>query len=522
MPNIKALDGPNGVRSAATDADIHSACFPAACCLAATFDPDLAKRIGRALAIEARGKNAHCILGPTVCIHRHPLGGRNFESFSEDPLLAGKLAASYIQGLQDLGVSATIKHFVANEQETNRMTVDEKISDRALREIYLKPFEIAVREAVPWAIMTAYNQINGTHCDNNEWLIKQVLRGEWGWEGLVMSDWGGTNSVAAALKAGLDLEMPGPPKIRKLPAVMTALTKGDISEDDIDDRVRAVLKFVYKLRALEASIDPTMLGAMTDKPELRKLIREAAARGMVLLKNESSILPLAPEKVKGMKIAMIGFAKDALAHGGGSAAVNSYYKVTPWDGIRAALGEDVEFTFAAGAHRERLLPSINMDGSCGTVFGTNGQPGFTCVLSRDTDNEAVKTSHGHSLSAYSPLGSQESLWKVLEIIGDFTPLESGHHYIACSGLGPTRVYFDDELVFEQKFNSSDPMGSLFLAAPEHEFQRFLSAKKKYRVRIRSEPPLHLGLEILEGRSGVRMGFSLESVHDADLVGEAVV
>ncbi|CRK04493.1 hypothetical protein BN1723_008890 [Verticillium longisporum] len=520
IPSIKSVDGPNGVRSAATDELIRSACFPAGCSLAATFDPLIARRTGRALAAEARGKRAHVLLGPTVCIHRHPLGGRNFESFSEDPFLAGKMASQYIIGLQERGIGATIKHFVANEQETKRTTVDETISERALREIYLKPFEIAVREAKPWAVMTAYNHVNGQHCDNHEWLLKTVLRGEWGWKGLVMSDWGGTNSVAAALNAGLDLEMPGPPRIRKLQAVKDAVAKGEVTEDVIDDRVRGVLEWAFKLKAFEDESDPQELGVSTDKPELRSTIREFGARGMVLLKNDG-VLPLKKEELKGKRVALIGFAKDALAHGGGSAAVNAYYKVTPWDGLRAALGDDVEFAFAQGAHRERLLAPINKNGSSGAVFGLDGQPGFTRLLFEDGRSEPSKTSHGQTLSAYSPLGSQESLWRALEIVADFTPLESGSHYVACSGLGPTKVYVDNKLIWEQTGNSSDPMGSLFLAAPEQEFRHHFEGGRKHRLRIRSDPPRKIGLEILEGRSGVRVGFSLESAHDADLQAEAV-
>ncbi|KAJ2902730.1 hypothetical protein MKZ38_000156 [Zalerion maritima] len=516
---IKALDGPNGVRGPATDSSIYSNCFPCACSIAATFDQAIAYRIGRGIATDARAKDAHCLLGPTVCMHRHPLGGRNFEAFSEDPLLTGKLAAQYVKGLQDEGISATIKHFVANEQETRRTTVDVIISERALREIYLRPFEIVAREAKPWAFMTAYNSVNGSHCDSNTWLLKQVLRGEWGWDGLVMSDWGGTNSVAAALNAGLDLEMPGPPKLRKFASVQSALKNGEITEEVINERARNVLTFTNKLTSLAA--DRAMRSPAVGERELQAQIRDAAARGMVLLKNENSILPLTRQKVQGTKIALVGFSKDALAHGGGSAAVHSPYKVTPWDGLRAALGSDIEFTFALGAHRERLLPPLDKDGSCGTVYGSDGQPGFSRILYGE-GMEAPTISHGHLQSMYTPLGSQESLWRTLEIVTNFTPLESGNHYMTCSGLGPSRTYIDGELVFEQSGNSDDPMGSLFLAAPEKEFRYCFQKNRTYRVRVCSEPPVNIGLEILEGRSGVRVGFSLESVHDADLQGEAVL
>ncbi|SCO90507.1 related to beta-glucosidase [Fusarium oxysporum] len=519
VPSIKTADGPNGIRSAATDLDIKSACFPAACNLAATFDLDLAEKFGKALGAEARGKRVNCMLGPTVCMHRHPLGGRNFESYSEDPFLTGKMSSKVIQGLQSLGISATIKHFVANEQETARTTVDETIDERALREIYLRPFEIAVKEANPWAIMTAYNHVNGVHCDEHKWLLQEVLRGEWGWKGLVMSDWGGTNSVAAALNAGLDLEMPGPPRLRKEDAVKEALEQGDLTESTINERAKSVVEWALKLKAREAEPHSVALGQDTNTPELRSMIREAGARGIILLKNQGDLLPLTREKVQKKKIALIGFAKDAMAHGGGSAAVNAYRKITPWQGLHEALGDAVEFTYARGAHRERLLPAIHPDGLCGKVVGLDGKPGFSRQLFREGEAEPVSTV-GQPTSAYSPLGSQESLWRRLEIVGDFTPAETGEHYIACSGLGPTRVYVDGEIIYEQTANCTDPMGSLFLAAPEPEFRHKFEGGKTYRLRICSDPPTKIGLTILEGRSGVRVGFSLESDHDADLVGEA--
>ncbi|KAB8200195.1 beta-glucosidase B [Aspergillus parasiticus] len=518
VPSIKIADGPNGVRAPATSPDVRSACFPAACSLAATFDVDLARRFGRALAAEARQKNVNCILGPTVCIHRHPLGGRNFESFSEDPFLAGKMASQVIQGLQEKGVAATIKHFAANEQETSRASVDESISERALREIYLRPFEIAIKEANPWAVMTAYNLVNGTHCDSHTFLLRDILRGNWGWDGLVMSDWGGTNSVADALRAGLDLEMPGPPKVRKPSVIKEFMQRGELSEDIINDRARAVLRLALKLENLEKSSSSPIDRQRT---EHNKLIRQSGAYGMVLLKNEEGILPLSKEKVKGRKIALIGYAKDVLAHGGGSASVNAYYKVTPEEGLRTALGDDVEFIYAKGAHRERLLIPLYSNELTGKVVGANGASGFTLSFFDPGKENAVITRHGFVSSAYSPLGSSESYQKVIELLGYFTPTESGKHYISCSGFGPTQVYLDEELIFEQEKSIADPMGCLFNAAPEPEVRYQFTAGKTYRIRIRSEPPLNLGIEILEGRSGARLGFSPVAVHDADLQGEAV-
>ncbi|KAK1981481.1 glycoside hydrolase superfamily [Colletotrichum cereale] len=526
VPAIKTTDGPNGTRSAAIDGSTKAACFPAACSIAATFDRSVARRIGRALAQESKAKGARCLLAPTVCIHRHPLGGRNFESYSEDPFLAGKLASETIRGCQGLGVSATIKHFVANEQETARTTVDETVSERALREIYLKPFEIAIKEARPWAVMTAYNLVNGTHCDMNEWLLRDVLRGEWGWRGLVMSDWGGTNSVAEGIRAGMDVEMPGPPRIRKPAAVLEAVRKGEVTEDVVDERVRAVLEWTERLNGFK---DPTIaVEKAVDRPEHRALIREAGARGIVLLKNDNDILPLTRDKVKGKTIALIGYAKDGLAHGGGSASVNAHYRLSPWDALHAALGDDVTFTYAKGAHKERLLPPISHEAKVGTVTGLDGRPGFSRVFydyhhgkgDAAAAAEPVSVLNGYPNSAYSPLGSQESMWKTLDIVGDFSPAETGTHYMACSGIGPTQVWVDDEVVFEQKGNCADPMGALFLAADEPEIKHAFEAGRTYRLRVHSEPPTGIGLEILEGRTGVRMGFALASDRDADLRGEA--
>lgn len=514
----QTADGPNGVRAPATSLEVRSACFPAACSLAATFDLDLARRFGRALAEEAHQKGANCILGPTVCIHRHPLGGRNFESFSEDPFLSGKMASQVIQGLQENGVAATIKHFAANEQETCRTTVDESISERALREIYLRPFEIAVKEAKPWAIMTAYNLVNGTHCDSHSSLLRDILRGSWGWDGLVMSDWGGTNSVVDALRAGLDLEMPGPPKVRKFSVIKEAIQNGELPEDIINDRARAVLQLALKLEAFGQG---DAFPIHKEKAQHNEFIRQSGTYGMVLLKNEDGILPLSRKKVRAKRIALIGYAKDALAHGGGSASVAAHYKVTPEEGLKAALGDEVELIYAKGAHRERLLTPLSSNEFTGKVIGADGAPGFTLSLFEPEKENTVVTRNGWVSSLYSPLGSNESYQKIIELLGYFTPTETGEHYIACSGFGPTQVHVEGELIFEQEKNTADPMGSLFNAAPEPEVRYRFTAGRTYRIRIRSEPPLNLGIEILEGRSGVRLGFSPVSSHDADLQGEAV-
>ena len=282
-----------------------------------------------------------------MCTHRHPLGGRNFESFSEDPYLAGKLAAQNVLGIQSTGVSATIKHFAANEQETQRLSVNEIISERALREIYLKPFEVAVKEGKPGAVMTAYNKVNGHHADSQPFLLQQVLRGEWGWDGLVMSDWGGVNSTAAALNAGLDLEMPGPTRWRTVDDVLRAIKSDEVSEQTINERALRVLQFLERQKCFD---DPTIPEEQAiNKPEHRSLIREVGAKGIVLLKNDGDILPLTKQRVHGKKVAVLGLAKQCLCSGGGSASVSTHYEVSPWEALQNAWKDhDVELVFSKG------------------------------------------------------------------------------------------------------------------------------------------------------------------------------
>ncbi|KPM36493.1 Beta-glucosidase B [Neonectria ditissima] len=519
VPAVKVSDGPNGARGASFAGGTTAACFPAACLMAATFDVTLAKRIGAALAEEVHSKGARCLLAPTMCLHRHPLGGRNFESFSEDPFLTGKMAARVVDGLQDAGVAATIKHFVTNEQETDRLTVDETISERALRELYLKPFEIAVKEAKPWAVMTAYNLFNGTHADSHPFSLKQVLRGEWGWDGLVMSDWGGVNSTAESLEAGLDLEMPGPTRWRKPEDVLAAIKEGKLSEKTIDERATRVLQFLERLKCFEDDSIPDEQAI--NKPEHQALIREAGSKGLVLLKNDNQVLPLSKDKVKGKKIALLGHAKIGLAHGGGSASVNAHYKVTPWDALHEALGDSVEFSYAKGAHTFRNLPPITSE----HVVGLDGKAGYTYKLYEPGNPEPIKTVNGHPDSDVNVLTSFDFSHKEVSLEGTFTAQDDGVYYFTCSGLGPSKLVIDDKVIYQQTENCGDAMGFLFGGAPAPEIKVTLKAGTKYKMLLHTCPPAaddnSADLGILEGRVGLRVGYMSEVEHDRDLHAEAV-
>ncbi|KAJ7498628.1 glycoside hydrolase family 3 protein [Mycena latifolia] len=311
IPPMRMSDGPNGVRGTHFFNGVPASCFPASSGLGSSFDVELAHKVGEALADEARAKGCHILLAPTVNTQRSPLGGRGFESFSEDPVLNGMIAAAYINGVQSKGVSATIKHYVANDQEFQRFSISSDVSERALREIYLKPFQIAIRESNPWALMTAYNRVNGIHVSED----KRLLDDEWGFKGMIMSDWTGVYSTAESIKAGLDLEMPGPTVMRGR-AVERCLVAEKLFPSDIDARVRKVEYFT----AVESGIPFDGPEGSIDTPELRQLLRTAAADAI--------------------KVAVIGpNAKIAITSGGGSAELLSTYKVSPLEGITAAAKE---------------------------------------------------------------------------------------------------------------------------------------------------------------------------------------
>ncbi|GAA5990718.1 hypothetical protein JCM10908_003203 [Rhodotorula pacifica] len=379
VPSVRTSDGPNGVRGRRFFNGVASSCFPCGTGLAASFDVEMMRRVGEALADECRAKSAHVLLGPTCNIQRSPLGGRGFESYSEDPLLSGLIASAYISGVQSKGVAATIKHFVANDQEFERFSADSVVSQRALREIYLEPFRLAVKHSGVAAFMTSYNLVNGLHASENRELLHDILRGEWGWDGLVMSDWTGVYSVDPSIKAGLDVEMPGPPAMRA-GTVHRAMGAGKLTVDDLDERVRNILKLVNF--AIDSGIPFYGEEESVDTPELRALLREAAANATVVLKNDASLLPIS--KSSGIKqVAVIGSnAKLAFPSGGGSASLAPSWVVSPVSAIteRAAeLGASVKQAIGVAAFRYVPVLDAYLSHPSGTGSGAkveiyNGVP----------------------------------------------------------------------------------------------------------------------------------------------------
>ncbi len=349
IPRVLVSDGPHGLRKvvAPDDASIeHSdraTCFPPAAGLASSWDQELVGRVGDALGRECRVAGVSVLLGPGVNMKRSPLCGRNFEYFSEDPLLAGVLAAAWVGGVQSHGVGASLKHFAANNQEADRLRVSAEVDERTLREIYLAAFERVVTERQPWTVMSSYNRINGVYACENRWLLTDVLREEWGFQGLVVSDWAAVDNRAAALAAGCDLEMPSSSGVGTH-VILDAVAAGRLSEEQVDVAVRRVLELVARAGEREP-LDGF------DVDSHHALAREAAAASAVLLKNEAGLLPLDPDH--GGPVAVIGeFARTPRYQGAGSSQVNPTRLDNALDSLRAQLNGRREVIFAPGFELE--------------------------------------------------------------------------------------------------------------------------------------------------------------------------
>lgn len=345
IPAVKMTDGPNGARgeTAGGLSVTPSVCIPSATALGATWDPELVRQASAAMANQALEKGARVLLAPTVNLHRHPLWGRNFEAFSEDPLLTAKLAVGYIRGVQDLGVIATVKHLVGNEAEFERNTVTSEIDERSLRELYLLPFEYAVRVAGVLTVMTSYNRVNGEFASDDRGLLDGILRGEWGFEGFVMTDWRAIITTGKAALAGLDLEMPAPPRGFG-PALEAAVRSGEVPEDVVDAKAIRMLRTFDRVNALHGSQAEDE--QPSDRAEDRALARRAAAEGIVLLANDG-MLPLDASRVR--RVALIGPNAARLAiMGGGSARVVPHYCLSLPDVLADRLGAAAAVRLATG------------------------------------------------------------------------------------------------------------------------------------------------------------------------------
>ncbi len=346
IPAVMVADGPHGLRKQPDTADHGgiagsnpATCFPTASALGSSWDVELVGSVGEALGRETRAEDVAVLLGPGINIKRSPLCGRNFEYLSEDPLLSGVLGAAFVRGVQSQGVGTSLKHYAANNQETDRVRVSADVDERTLREIYLPAFERVVTQAQPWTVMCSYNKVNGTHVSQHPWLLTEVLRDEWGFEGVLVSDWGAVHDRVAALAAGLDLEMP-PQLGWSDAAIVAAVRAGELDEALLDRTVERVL-------ALVARSPQAYDGEPVDYPAHHALAREAARDCMVLLKNDDALLPL--DLTGGRTLAVVGeFARTPRFQGGGSSKVNPTRVEVALDELRTAVPEGASVTFAAG------------------------------------------------------------------------------------------------------------------------------------------------------------------------------
>ncbi|MFZ0544425.1 MAG: glycoside hydrolase family 3 C-terminal domain-containing protein [Candidatus Promineifilaceae bacterium] len=447
IPSIKVSDGPNGVRGAWRDNNPPSICIPIGIALGATWNRELVKKAGGVLANEVKRKGAHVLLAPTVNIHRTPIAGRNFECYSEDPYLNGQMATAYINGLQENGVSACIKHFVANDQEFERNSISSEVDERPLQEIYLEPFRIALKEANPWTIMSSYNRVNGEYASENDYLLKCILKDRWGYDGLVMSDWFGTYS--AEVPGGwLDVEMPGPARWMSAEHVQNALDSGDLTMDQLNDKVRRILRTAVRVSAFDKAPVPPEAEQGANLPEERTLIREIAQETIVLLTNKNNALPLDNTKLK--KIAVIGeLAKWANILGGGSSEVKTHYVVSPLEGILGRVGEDVEVVYEPGCFIHKFLPDVDR-----TLFSTaDGQQGLDLALydNLDFSGDPVYTAVSYTVrfgwfELTVPKVNQRRF--TMRLTGYFTPKETGLHSFALKSIGQSRLSLDGEWLMD--------------------------------------------------------------------------
>lgn len=449
IPSVVMTDGPHGVRTEGHGMNRivgTATAFPTGISMASTWNRELIERVGVALAEETRHLGCHILLGPCVNIVRSPLGGRNFETFSEDPYLAGQIGVAYVKGLQSQGIGASVKHYAANNQEYERNRGNSVVDERTLREIYLPAFERIVKETNPWTVMCSYNRINGTYASENEFLLRKILKDEWGFEGVVVSDWGAVHDIFKPIQAGLDLEMPGPARYFGQ-ALEAAVNNWQVDEQWVDDAARRMLRILFRAGVMTEETLPEGSG---DTPAHRALSRALAAESMVLLQNDKDILPLDITGVR--KLAVIGLNANTVVSGGGSSRVDPHHWVTPLEGLRAKLGEAVDIVYEPGydnrdnpvtVERERFThPDGETQGLQTELFNNldfSGEPVLTRV---DGWIEAWWGGGGPATDVVDEKHFSIR-WQ-----GTFTAPVTGETQLFLSNTGAARVWLDGELILD--------------------------------------------------------------------------
>ena len=460
LGEVRLSDGPAGVRGPRFSAGPVAARLPNATLLGSTWSEQAAGGIGRLLAEEARAQRIHVVLGPTISLHRSPLGGRVFEAFSEDPLLTGRLAAAYVQGMQERGVAACLKPLVANDSETERTTMSAAVDEATLREFYLLPFEIAVKTGGAWSVMAAYNRVNGIPATEHRHVITEILKEEWGFDGLVMSDWGATRTAAPAANAGLDLVMPGPDGPWG-DALVDAVQAGEVAEAVVDDHVRRLLLLADRVGALGTGPEPApgspelpAPGSAVRAGQLTRL----AAQGMTVLTNKDSTLPLAAGQVVGL----VGrHALETIAMGAGSAQVRPPYQVSVATGVGARLGDALQVCDGLEVRRRPQAASADLLSDPDT-----GDPGVNVVLLAE-DGRVLEARHG--AAAATMVGFDDDFGLPVRTVRFRGRIQqSGPVEVGGLGAGRWTLHAGEQ---EVEFDVDDAAATAPMVAPPHHIVR---------------------------------------------------
>ena len=493
IPSIKMSDGPNGVRGDGNSGK-SSACFPCAISIGSSWNLNLIKTLGEELASEAQLKDVDVLLGPTINIHRHPLGGRHFECFSEDPFLTGKIAIEYVKGVQSKNIAACLKHFVGNDTEFERYTVSSNIDERTLREIYLLPFEMAIKEANAKVVMSAYNKLNNIYCSSHENLLIEILKDEWGFDGYVVSDWGAARDTVENAIGGLDLEMPGPAKSWGK-NLITAINDKAVPEDLINDKVKRILNVASFCKRFENPIRKPERD--NDSKLKRKLLKDAAQEGMVLLKNDG-ILPLKKD-IK--SIGIIGpNAEKAQIIGGGSATLVPYHESHPVSSFQNNFSEKTIVKSAKGCHTYRYLPEINKS--------LTKENGFLVEYFNVTDNKndfiSSKVLRGSKFWIFEGfakdiIGTEDRPDIFVKFSCTYVPDISGEHAFEIFAIGKSKLIINNEEIID---NWTDPLpGDAFFAhgSSSKRGASNLEKDKSYQIEIQYKfegnfPAIYIGCQ----------------------------
>nr|WP_308113905.1 glycoside hydrolase family 3 C-terminal domain-containing protein [Arthrobacter sp. ISL-30] len=457
LKRVVLSDGPSGVRGEDFDERHDSASLPSSSALSASWSPELARRYGQVLGQEARRKGVHAVLGPTINLHRSPLGGRHFECMSEDPRLTAVMAAGYVSGVQSMGVGATPKHYLANEAETERFTADSVVDERPLRELYLAAFEDAITEARAWLVMSSYNSINGTTASENK-LLERPLSTEWGFDGVVVSDWTGVRSVEAA-NANQDLEMPGPVG-HWGPKLLAAVEDGRVSRDKIVEKVTRILRLAARVGSLEG-FEP----AATELPaqlNAAAVAREVAVRGAVLVRNKDNLLPLDAASLS--CVAVIGHnAEEARTQGGGSATVMPKYTVSPLAGLRKALPDGVKVSYARGAKVAEGLQPFARESLFNPVSGV---PGLRVTFLAEDGSVISGEDRLASHLIWFGIGIPEGT-VAIRMQTEWSPERAGVQHVGAGTVGRMRLELNGNQVFDGELvDDTNVLGAALFEPPQ--------------------------------------------------------